>query len=165
MCATSEMPQATKRPAASVAPATCPQASGASVPHTWLTLTPTFSNTSPRISRDSPPPFKRWPSGFVQLRAAKRLAGSNASKAAQQRACRSRKYAVAVPANSSALLMYEVHHARHGVRVGIGPDAVAEIEDVPGGIPGGGDHRGGRALQVLGRGEQRCRVEIALHRL
>src|SRR5215469_9183265 len=131
MWATSEMPQAVKRPSEACAPATWPRASGASTPQTWLTLTPTFSNTDPRIRRDSPPPCRRWPAGFDQGRALKRLCGSNASKAAHSLPCRSWKYAVAVRAKSSAPLMHVVHETRDRIRIGVRPDAVAEVEDVP----------------------------------
>ena len=47
--ATSEMPLAQKR-GSSAAPGICAANSGASSPHTVETLTPTFSNTRPRIS-------------------------------------------------------------------------------------------------------------------
>src|SRR5215831_18779657 len=175
MWATSEMPQARKRPADSSAPATWARASGASTPHTWLTFTPTFSNTSPRISRDSPPPCRRWPAGFCQLRGAKRLVGSKASNAAQKRACSSRNKAVAVAAQSpaavsaggvaSGVLMHEVHEARHGVRVGVRPDAVPEIEDVPGLLARLRQHRRGLALELRRGCEQSRRIEVPLHRL
>src|SRR5215469_4854004 len=165
MWATSEIPQATKRPSASAAPATWVHASGASVPQTWLTFTPTFSNTAPRITRASPPPCSRCPAGFSQLRGAKRLSGSNASNAAQKRACRSRKYATAGTAKFSALLMHEVHEARDGVGVRIGPDAVSEVEDMTGRIPGRRDNGGGGPRELRGRREQRRGIEVPLHGL
>ena len=152
MCATSEMPQATNTPSDSAAPATCARDSGASTPHTWLTLTPTFSNTSPRIRRDSPPPCRRCPGGLLQLFATKRPCGSSASKAAHTLPCRSRKPAVAVAAKSLAPLMDVIHQPRHRVGVRVRPDAVAQVEDVPGGIAGGIEYRIGMAPQRLGRG-------------
>src|SRR4029077_2569277 len=166
MCATREMPQATKRPAEASAPATWARASGASVPHTWLTLTPTFSNTAPRISRDSPPPSRRWPSGLAHVRRSKRCTGSNASNARHSRSCRSRKYAVAAAARSGlAVLMDVVDQACDGIRVGFLPDAVAEIEDMPRCLAGLREHRIDVALELLGRGEQRRRIQISLHGL
>src|SRR5882762_4495317 len=138
MCATSEIPQATKRPSEACAPATWPYAAGCSTPQTWLTLTPTFSNTSPRIRRDSPPPCSRLPSGLVQLRASNRLTGPKASDAAHSRACRSRKQAVAVAAKSLAPLMHVIHQARDRI-----------------GVP----------VQLGRRSKQGRRIEIALHGL
>src|SRR5215472_2965059 len=175
MWATSEMPQAVKRPSASAAPATCARATGASTPQTWLTFTPTFSNTEPRMRRASPPPSRRWPSGFLQARASKRLVGSKASNAAQKRACRSRKYWLAVAANVATpdspcgvalgMLMHEIHEACHGVRIGIRPDAVPQVEDVSRGAAGLGEHRGRGAGELRGWREQRGGIEVALHRL
>src|ERR1700756_5848078 len=160
MWATREMPQAVKRPCASAAPATCARASGASTPQTWLTFTPTFSNTEPRIRRASPPPSRRWPSGLLQARASKRLVGSKASNAAQKRACRSRKYWLAVAAKASApdsprgvalgVLMHEIHEARHGIRIGVRPDAVSQVENVSRGAAGLGEHGGRRAGELGG---------------
>src|ERR1700745_510296 len=131
MCATSEIPHAVKRPCDSCAPVTWPRASAGNTPQTWLTFTPAFSNTDPRISRDSPPPCRRWPGGFVQWRALKRCSGSKPSNAAQTRCCRSWKYAVAVVAKSLAALMHIVHEPRDRIRIGVRPDTVSEVEDVP----------------------------------
>src|SRR5882762_2005832 len=165
MCATSEIPQATKRPSEACAPATWPYAAGCSTPQTWLTLTPTFSNTSPRIRRDSPPPCSRLPSGLVQLRASNRLTGSNASNAAHSRACRSRKQAVAGAAKSLAPLMHVIHQARDRIGVGVGPDAVSEVEDVSRRGAGFIEHRIDVPVQLGRRSKQGRRIEIALHGL
>src|SRR6516164_2986020 len=150
MWATSEMPQAVKRPSDRSAPETWPRASGGNTPHTWLTLTPTFSNTAPRINRDSPPPCRRCPGGFVQLRAVKRTCGSSASNAAHTRRCRSWKYAVATVAKSLAPLMHVVHEPRDRIGIGIRPDAVAEIEDVSGRRAGFLEHHVDVLPQLLG---------------
>src|SRR5215467_2381275 len=165
MCATSDRPQAVKRPPDSAEPATWPRASAGSTPDTWLTFTPTFSNTAPRITRASPPPSRRCPGGLFQRRGAKRAAGSKASNAAHTRPCRSRKYSVARSANSLASLMHVIHEARHGVGVGVRPDAVAEVEDVAGTGAGLLEHRIDVAAQLERRRKERGRVEVALHGL
>src|ERR1700722_14073426 len=150
MCATREMPQARKRPWDSRAPLTWPCASLGSVPHTWLTLTPTFSNACPRNARGSPPPCRRWPAGFAQLRDSKRASGSKASNAVQMRACRSPKNATALPDRSLASLMHVIDQARDGLRIGVGPDPVAEVDDVPRRLAGFLEERIDLALQILG---------------
>ena len=61
MCATSEMPVAKKRGSCS-APGICLRNSGLNSPNTVETLTPTFSNTRPRMSDMVPPP-RSSPSG------------------------------------------------------------------------------------------------------
>ena len=55
MCATSEMPEAWKRGSWS-APGICLRNSGLNSPYTVETLTPTFSNTRPRMIDITPPP-------------------------------------------------------------------------------------------------------------
>src|SRR5579863_4035958 len=165
MWATSDMPQATKRPSDSCAPATCARACGASVPHTWLTLTPTFSKTAPRMRRDSPPPCRRCPSGLLQRRDSKRASGSSAANATQTRSCRSRKYAVAAAERSSAPLMHVIDQARDRIRIGIGPDAMAEVEDVPGRGTGFFEHRIHVTPKLLRTCKKRRRIQVPLHRL
>src|SRR5271169_594686 len=135
------------------------------MPHTWLTLTPTFSKTAPRMRRDSPPPCSRWPSGLLQRRDSKRPRVSRAANAAQIRSCRSRKYAVAAAARSSAPLMYVIDEAGDRVRIGVGPDAVAEVKDVPGRGTGLFEHRIHVTPQLLRAREQRRRIQVPLHRL
>src|SRR3569833_3114640 len=100
ICATSEIPHATKRPSDSSEPGTKPRACGENTPHTWLKLTPTFSKTLPRIRRECPPPCSRCPSGLLHERCSKRPPVSNCSNAEQMRPCRSRKYSPAGAAMS-----------------------------------------------------------------
>ena len=72
MCATTETPLAQKRPS-SAAPATFSRNVSESVPCTVETLTPTFSNTRPRMMDMTPPP----PPGRSQPLRSKRPGGAS----------------------------------------------------------------------------------------
>ena len=61
--------------------------------------------------------------------------------------------------------MHIVDEPRHRIRIRLRPDAVSQIEDVPGTAAGLIEHPSGVLPQVLRRGEERRRVEVALHGL
>ena len=147
MCATSEMPQATNRPSDCAAPATWLRACSLRTPQTWLTFTPTFSKTAPRIRRDSPPPCSRWPSGLLPaagFEAALGLEGLEGGADARLQIAETGRRGLLEPPLSTAprscaagsrsrrggALVHVVDEPRHRVRIGFRPDAVSQIEDM-----------------------------------
>src|SRR5450759_4223838 len=59
--------------------------------------------------------------------------------------------------------MHVIDEPRDGVRVGVLPDAVAEIEDMTGRAARVSQHRIGLATQIRRRCKERGRIKIALH--
>jgi len=104
---------------------------------------------NPRICRIVPPPCRRCPSGRLQGRSENLPSSSSASNALQMRACRSPKNATALPDRSLASLMHVIDQARDGLRIGVGPDPVAEVDDVPRRLAGFLEERIDLALQIL----------------
>ena len=61
--------------------------------------------------------------------------------------------------------MHVIDQARDRIRIGIGPDAMAEVEDVPGRGTGFFEHRIHVTPQLLRAGKKRRRIQVPLHRL